>query len=77
MDNGMIQPINSQEHATHTAGHLQAMAMRNTAYSPDPSPRVKRTVPYCDCDKRICPVCYPPKRHDWLDADDIRRLAGW
>lgn len=60
----MISAINSAEHAEHTSGFIDAIAGRNMMYKADPAPRMKRTLPYCDCDNRICHVCYPPAQHE-------------
>lgn len=74
----MIDAINSPQHDVHAAGFIEAIAMRQTAYKPDPATIMRRTLPYCDCDRRICPVCYPPaqQRQDFMTTEDILALAG-
>lgn len=68
--------ITSPQHQLHADGLQDALAMKALTYRPDPAPAMQRTVPYCNCNKRACPVCYPPilAPVQWMTKEDFRKL---
>lgn len=61
--------ITSPEMDTHAKGLDAALRMKQLVYRPNPNPHIQRTVPYCSCNNRNCPICYP--------INNSTRAPGW
>lgn len=68
--------ITSPQHQLHADGLQDALAMKSLVYRPDPAPAMQRTMPYCNCNNRLCPVCYPPLLApvQWMTKEDFIKL---
>jgi hypothetical protein len=68
--------ITSPQHQLHVDGLQDALAMKALTYRPDPAPAMQRTIPYCNCNKRACPLCYRPilAPVQWMTKADLIEL---